>query len=267
MESWRINTPASENICDCTNIFGSLATEWLRRHNLGKFLHFNIPDAPERLWLLPEDGERELKKELQLHVLEFFDSGTCLVRMRQIHGNYYFFLIIKECRCLTDCHLEKERCLAILNWRSGTLHLSQCTQFIVRNILSAFDACIGGIQQLYSYNLERMLWKMRLPIPEGWPLTRIRLVRYSILSPGNSRTSFDISMEKGNLLHELQLKLQLPENKLIPKMLGVKVWFRDETIRSYQIYEDHLDTRFQDRYRRIFIAYLALLAVESISHE
>ena len=271
MKSWRFSIPASGDICTVANNSGSLMTEnfsmWLHRHNLGELLHFNIPDISERLWLFPEHGEQELERELRLHVLEFFDSGTCLVRMRQVHGNYFFFLVIKECRCQTDCHLAEERCLAILNWRNGALHLSRCTPFIIRNILSAFDACIGGVQQLYCYNLERMLWKMRQPIPEGWPLLEIRLVRYSILSPGNCRTLFEASIGRGNLLHELLLRLQPPETKLTLKMLGVKVWFRDEATRSYQVYEDHLDARFQDKYRRIFIAYLALLAVENISYE
>lgn len=270
MKSWRFNIPASDNICTVTNDSGSLVAEdfsmWLHKHNLGELLHFDIPDASERLWLLPEHGERELERELRLHVLEFFKSGTCQVRMRQVHGNYFFFLIIKECRCLTDCHLVEERCLAILNWRNGTLHLSRCTQFVIRNILSAFDACVGGVQQLYCYDLERLLWKMCLPIPTDWPLRKVKLVRYSILSPGNSRTSFDTSIERGNLLHELQLRLQQPEIRLILKMLGVKVWFRDETTRSYHIYEDRLETRSQDKYHKIFVAYLALLTVENICH-
>lgn len=242
-------------------------TELLKKHQLGELVQFAIQDAGERLWLVPDNGKHVLEYELDAHFREFFHSGKCRVGSRVAGFWHFFFLVLPECVCNTQWHRPKERSLVILNTRSGILRISGCSPFAVRGILRAFNSCVGGVEYAFQYDLQKLFWSSRLPIPENWPLLRIELAGYSLLCFDRAQLEVNVSRTQGDLWAKLQLHLRSPAEKAVLKMLRIRVVFHDKTTRTYRVFEEKIDAGVQDARRKTFSSYLALLAVPEVKHE
>lgn len=267
MEGWLRNSPVSGcgDMTTCQS--GSLAyiseetSEWLLRHHFDRFLRFDIPDVRERLWLLPVNGKGELERVLQHISSAFLQTKQCLIRMREAKTCAYFLLCFPESIIGGEQRKEKERCIVILDRANGVLYVSWKTSFSIQVILTAFDCCIGNIHHFCRYDLKGLFWKLNRRMPAAWPFSKMEVAGYTLLTDGNQQILGDRTKSGDFLWNQVAAELRRPGKALLLTKLSVRIAFRDKAVRTYTLYEDHVETLHRDERQHLFLAALAIMGI------
>jgi len=271
MEGWQKNMPASGSVRTAADACGSTVrvpeeiSRWLRLHHFGEFLSFSIPDAGERLWLIPEHGRHELEKELRLLFLAFFRTEKCYMHIREQEGFVLFLSCLPESRN-DEWRCVGERCVALLNRDSGALYISRCSDFSMQVVLCALDSCIGNVRCSCRYDLNSLFWKLNMLFPENWPFSKWEAAGYTLLTEGNQQILGDRTKPGKTLWSQIAAELRLPGRRLALTKLAVRVLFRDKSTRTYTFYEDRMEFGRPDGHEKLVAALLALLSVREMQH-
>lgn len=270
MEGWLKDSPASGRGGVRTAQSGSLdyiseeTSEWLLRHHFDRFLRFDIPDAQERLWLLPANGKGELERVL-LHILGAFSrTQQCMIRMREANMCAYFLLCFPESFVGGEWCKEKERCVVILDRADGAMYISWKTAFSIQMILTAFDCCIGNIHHFCRYDLKGLFWKLNRRLPVAWPFSKMEVAGYTLLTDGNQQILGDRKKSGDFLWNQMAAELRRPGKALLLTKLSVRIAFRDKAVRTYTLYEDHVETLHHDERQNLFLAALAIMGIREV---
>ena len=271
MEGWRRNMPASGSVRTAANVSGSMGripeelSRRLRLHRFREFLSFNIPDAGERLWLIPEHGRHEFEKELRLLFLAFFRTEKCYAHIREQERFFLFLSCLPESRT-DEWRCAGERCAALLNRDSGALYISRCSDFSMQVVLCALDSCIGNVRCSRRYDLNGLFWKMNMPFPENWPVSKWEAAGYTLLTEGNQQILGDRTKPGSVLWSQIAEELRQPGRRLALTKLAVRVLFRDKSMRTYTFYEDRMEFGRPDGHEKLVAALLALLSVQEMGN-
>lgn len=271
MENWRKKMPSSGSVRKAADVSGSMVripeeiSRWLHPRHFREFLCFNIPDAGERLWLIPEHGKHEFEKELRLLFRTFFRTEKCYGCIREYERFFFFLSCFPESR-IDEWQCGRERCIALLNRDSGTLYVSQCSPFSMQAVLCALDSCIGNVRRSCLYDLKGLFWKLNMHFPENWPFSGWEAAGYTLLTEGNQQIVGDRTKPGRILWAQVAAELRLPGRNLALTKLAVRVWFRDQSTRTYTLYEDRIESGHSDDHERLFAALLALLSVQELKN-
>ena len=272
MEGWQKNMPASGSVRATADASGSTArvpeglSRWLHLHHFREFVSFDIPDAGERLWLLPEHGRREFEKELRMLFLAFFRTEKCYVRLREHEGFWIFLSCLPESRTGGEWQCVRERCIALLNRGSGALYISRCSDFSMQAVLCALDTCVGNVRCACRYDLKSLFWKLNMRFPENWPVSKWEAAGYTLLTEGNQQILGDRTQSGRTLWAQIAAELRLPGRRLDLTRLAVRVLFRDKSTRTCTFYEDRMEFGRPDGHEKLVAALLALLSIREMQN-